>query len=109
MIQLNVPYESDKHGVKMKVEKIDQSEMTSRGKWNQEAIKDFLLEQHKTFKSNDGFKMPMLEFYKEFYGGSKVIKYASYYCKKHIEDALIDLKIKASASASGNDLKVWFK
>ena len=90
---------------KMEVKNIDFNDFSGRGIWKQEALQAFV-EEHA--KPKTAISVPIMEFYKNFYAGSKVIKYVNYYCKKHIEEALTALSLKGLVQTSGNMLKIRF-
>jgi hypothetical protein len=89
----------------LKVEKISTEAFGNRGKWNQKAITAFLKDQH---KPQTAIKVPLSDFYKEFYGGAKVIKYAGYYSRKHLLDAMFDLHLKGLVEVESGTLKIRF-
>ena len=83
---------------------------SSKGKWNMNAIKDFLKSQH---KSNTEITVSTENFYKLFYNGSKEIKYKGYYSRTHVLDTLTALKIDGYCHQikldTGEVLKIGFK
>jgi hypothetical protein len=87
------------------MEEIDISDIKSRGAWNIKAIKDFILENHKPKKA---FKENWLTLYKQFYNGDTVIRYGSYYTRKHILDTMAELKIKGLCTIDGDLIKIGF-
>lgn len=89
----------------LKVEKISTDAFGCRGKWNQKAISDFLKTQH---KPGTAIKVPLTDFYKEFYGGAKVIKYAGYYSRKHLIDALFEMHLKGLVEIENGQIKIRF-
>ena len=89
----------------MEVKSIDVENFGNRGKWNQKAIIGFLKENH---KPKTAIEVRLMDFYKQFYGGSKVIKYVGYYCRKHVLEALQDLKIRGIAEIDTGALKIRF-
>ena len=89
----------------METKKIEFSDFSSRGKWKSSELKAFLKEQH---KPKTAIAVPLMDFYKQFYAGSNVIKYAGYYSRAHVLDACKELKFKAICSVDGEELKIGF-
>ena len=78
-----------------------------KGKWKVSELKKFLEQNH---KSNTELAFNLKDFYSEFYATpSKVIKHWTYYCKKHVDDLMADLKIVGYCRTFGNVLKIGFK
>ena len=91
---------------KLKTEKIEMEDFGNRGKWNQTAIIDWLKDQH---KPQTAIKVGLMDFYKMFYGGVKVIKYVGYYSRKHLLDAFFELHLKGLVEVQKNELKLRFE
>jgi len=90
----------------MEIKKIDFNDFGGRGVWKTDALKDWLKENA---KPKTAIAVKLEDFYKEFYSGSKVIKYASYYSRKHIIDAMRSLQIKGLVAVSNGMLKIRFE
>ena len=89
----------------MQIEKIEFSDFVNKGKWDLKGIQNFL-KQHS--KSKTAISVQVLQFYNEFYMGERVIKHATFYCRKHVLDAMKDMKIKGLAEVSKDALKIRF-
>jgi len=89
----------------MQIEQIEFTDFGNHGKWNSDGIKKFL-KQHQ--KQKTAISVPVIQFYNEFYTGGSVIKHATFYCRKHVLDAMKDMKIKGLAEVSKDALKIRF-
>lgn len=88
----------------MECKKIEFSDFSNRGKWRITELKAFLKEQH---KPKTAISVNLNEFYTQFHG-LPLIRYAGYYSRVHVIDALKELKIKGICSQDGENLKIGF-
>lgn len=92
----------------LKPEKISFEDFNIRGKWNKAGMRVWLKEQSELFK-NQVIQINLIDFYKEFYNGSKVIKYVNYYSRKHLLDCMKNLNINGQVATSKNRLMIAFR
>ena len=92
----------------LKPEKIDIKDFNIRGKWDLKSMKDWIKKQSEDFK-NQVIAVNLMDFYKEFYLGSKVIKYIGYYSRKHLLECMKKLNIAGQVATSKNRLMIYFK
>ena len=74
----------------------------SSHKWDMEGITQFTQELVEKFTGKI-VRLPIEQFYKQFYSGEKDINHKSYYCKKKIQKVLTDLNINCKV----NSTKKW--
>ena len=83
---------------------------STKGKWNMEAIKEFLKSTH---KANTEITVSLKKFYENFYNGGKVIKYIGYYSRTHTLEAmkLLDFQgyVHQIKLDTGEFLQIGFK
>jgi hypothetical protein len=83
---------------------------SAKGKWNMNAIKEFLKSTH---KANTEITVSLKKFYDNFYNGGKVIKYIGYYSRTHTLECMKALDIEGYCHQikldSGEVLKIGFK
>ena len=68
-------------------------------KWDMENMETFAKDLVNKY-SGKIVRIPITEFYKEFYTGDSVIKHQSYYCKKKLKTVLENLNIDCKVSAT---------
>jgi len=92
----------------LKPEKIDIKDFNIRGKWNINAMTEWIQQQANQFK-NQAIAVDLMSFYREFYNGSKVIKYIGYYSRKHLLECMKKLNIAGQVTTSKNRLMISFR
>lgn len=95
--------------IKLKSEAMKVSEMKQHGNWLQEDLKLFLKEQFKELKNGEAKRFDWNELLSQIYTGISNLKAPSYWCKKHVEDALLELKIKGLVSINGPFIEIGLK
>ncbi len=68
-------------------------------KWNMEEMEDFVKGMVEDYKGKI-VRIPVSEFYKQFYSGESEIKHMNYYCKKKLQAVLDNLKINCKVSST---------
>ena len=94
----------------LKADKISFQDFNIRGKWNINKMTEWTKNVFEQFKNDKRFipSVNLDDFYKEFYMGSKTIKYINYYSRKHLMNCLKKLNINGLVATSKNRLMIKF-
>lgn len=87
----------------MQTKTIELDDFGQRGKWKTKELKTWLKAE---FGTKVAKSVDLKEFYKQFYEGTKVIKYIGYYCRKHVLDVMSELDFTGLAEVRGSELKI---